>query len=82
MIGRFRVPRCRRRICPQQRERLPVIVPAAVAAATKRIAENDYEVPPGGGVPGPPPTPYTTGLYQVSSPGIRDVASGPQEPRA
>ena len=29
-----------------------------------------------------PPGDYTTGLYQVSSAGIRDVASGPQEPRA
>jgi hypothetical protein len=28
-----------------------------------------------------PPGDYATGLYQVSSAGIRDVASGPQEPR-
>jgi hypothetical protein len=27
-------------------------------------------------------TRYTTGLYQVSSPGMRDVASGPHDPRA
>ncbi|HEY5398683.1 MAG TPA: hypothetical protein VIL16_25210 [Trebonia sp.] len=29
-----------------------VVVPAETAAATKRIAENDYEVPPGDGIPG------------------------------
>jgi hypothetical protein len=30
----------------------PVIVPAETAAATKRIAKNDYEVPPRPGIPG------------------------------
>jgi hypothetical protein len=29
-----------------------VIVPAEAAAATKRIGENDYVVPPGAGIPG------------------------------